>query len=60
MLQKSAVSSSQTIIFVPSYFDFVRLKRHLKKVDDFSFASISEFAFSHRSSQPNLDRKSVV
>lgn len=42
MLQKSAVSSSQTIIFVPSYFDFVRLKRYMKKLDDFSFTSISE------------------
>lgn len=42
MLLKSAVSSSQTLIFVPSYFDFVRLKRYLKKLDDFSFASISE------------------
>ncbi|GAA5946457.1 hypothetical protein JCM1841_003883, partial [Sporobolomyces salmonicolor] len=42
-LLKSAISSSQTIIFVPSYFDFVRLKRYLTKLDDFSFASISEY-----------------
>lgn len=44
MLRKSAVSSSQTLIFVPSYFDFVRLKRYLKKLDDFLFASISEYS----------------
>ncbi|KAK4705652.1 U3 small nucleolar RNA-associated protein 25, partial [Phenoliferia sp. Uapishka_3] len=51
MLLKSAVSSSQTIIFVPSYFDFVRLKRYLKKLADFSFASISEY-----SSTPDVSR----
>ncbi|GAA5914883.1 rRNA-binding ribosome biosynthesis protein UTP25 [Sporobolomyces salmoneus] len=43
-LMKSAISSQQTIIFVPDYFDFVRLKRYLtKKLDGFSFASISEY-----------------
>ncbi|GAA5837384.1 hypothetical protein JCM5353_002680 [Sporobolomyces roseus] len=43
-LMKSAISSQQTIIFVPSYFDFVRIKRYLtKKLDDFSFTSISEY-----------------
>lgn len=48
-LLKSAVSSSQTLIFVPSYFDFVRLKRYLQKNisqlgSDFSFAAISEYS----------------
>ena len=47
-LLKSAVSSSQTLVFVPSYFDFVRLKRYLTKhrsslASDFSFAAISEY-----------------
>ncbi|GAA5994583.1 rRNA-binding ribosome biosynthesis protein UTP25 [Rhodotorula paludigena] len=47
-LLKSAVSSSQTIVFVPSYFDFVRVKRYLTKHlsslgSDFSFAAISEY-----------------
>ncbi|BGP47480.1 rRNA-binding ribosome biosynthesis protein utp25 [Rhodotorula kratochvilovae] len=47
-LLKSAVSSSQTIVFVPSYFDFLRLKRYLTKQrsslgSDFSFAAISEY-----------------
>ncbi|GAA5868766.1 hypothetical protein JCM3774_003883 [Rhodotorula dairenensis] len=48
-LLKSAVSSSETLIFVPSYFDFVRLKRYLSKNisslgSDFSFAAISEYS----------------
>lgn len=43
MLMKSAVSSSQTIIFIPSYFDFVRVKRYMLKMDNFSFTSISEY-----------------
>ncbi|GAA5821984.1 hypothetical protein JCM10212_002377 [Sporobolomyces blumeae] len=43
-LMKSAISSQQTIIFIPSYFDFVRVKRYLsKKLDHFSFTSISEY-----------------
>lgn len=50
-LLRSAVASSQTIIFVPSYFDFVRLKRYMKKLDDFSFTSISEY-----SSTPDVSR----
>ena len=44
MLRKSAVSSSQTLIIVPSYFDFVRLKRHLKTLPDLSYAAISEYS----------------
>ncbi|GAA6014423.1 hypothetical protein JCM11491_007048 [Sporobolomyces phaffii] len=43
-LMKSAISSQQTIIFIPDYFDFIRVKRYLtKKLDDFSFTSISEY-----------------
>lgn len=43
------MSSSETLIFVPSYFDFVRMKRHLSKNisslgSDFSFAAISEYS----------------
>jgi U3 small nucleolar RNA-associated protein 25 len=30
-------------IFVPSYFDFVRLRNHFKK-DEISFSNISEYA----------------
>jgi U3 small nucleolar RNA-associated protein 25 len=41
-LLQSAVASSHTLIFVPSYFDFVRLNAHLKTIDDLSFAVLSE------------------
>lgn len=34
---------SHTFIYVPSYFDFVRLRNYLKK-EDVSFASISEYS----------------
>lgn len=34
---------SHTLIYVPSYFDFVRLRNYLKK-KDVSFASISEYS----------------
>lgn len=44
MLRKSAVSSTQTVIVVPSYFDFVRLKRHVKSLPDFDYAAISEYS----------------
>ncbi|GAA5841862.1 hypothetical protein JCM11251_005405 [Rhodosporidiobolus azoricus] len=46
-LLRSAVASSQTLLFVPSYFDFLRLKRYLTTATnlpaDFSFAAISEY-----------------
>jgi U3 small nucleolar RNA-associated protein 25 len=41
LLLKSAVSATKTLIFVPSYFDFVRLDAYLRK-QDVSFAAISE------------------
>ncbi|GAA6017310.1 hypothetical protein JCM10207_003690 [Rhodosporidiobolus poonsookiae] len=47
-LLRSAVSSTQTLVLVPSYFDFLRLKRHLSTAhdlpSDFSFAAISEYS----------------
>ncbi|GAA5906777.1 hypothetical protein JCM6882_003299 [Rhodosporidiobolus microsporus] len=46
-LLRSAVASSQTLLLVPSYFDFLRLKRYLTTSNslpsDFSFAAISEY-----------------
>jgi U3 small nucleolar RNA-associated protein 25 len=33
-----------TIIVVPSYFDFVRLSNYLRKQDKVSFAAVSEYA----------------
>ena len=43
-LLKSAVASSHTLIFVPSYFDFVRLNAHLKNIDDLDYAVLSEYS----------------
>lgn len=42
-LLKSAMSASKTLIFVPSYFDFVRLEDHMRR-EQLSFASISEYS----------------
>jgi U3 small nucleolar RNA-associated protein 25 len=39
---KSAVMSSNTIVVVPSYFDFVRVQSWMRKQSGLSFAAISE------------------
>jgi U3 small nucleolar RNA-associated protein 25 len=39
---KSAVQSTNTIIFVPSSFDFIRVQNHLRKMSDVSLAILSE------------------
>ncbi|GAA5977737.1 hypothetical protein JCM11641_001394 [Rhodosporidiobolus odoratus] len=49
LLLRSALSSSTgTLLIIPSYFDFLRLKRHLQTStslpSDFSFAAISEYS----------------
>ncbi|KAJ9106916.1 hypothetical protein QFC20_003925 [Naganishia adeliensis] len=43
-LLKSAVSGSATLIMIPDYYDFVKVTNFMKKRDDFSFASISEYS----------------
>ncbi|KAE8213631.1 hypothetical protein CF327_g2883 [Tilletia walkeri] len=46
-LLKSAIASSKTLIFVPSYFDFVLLVDHLQKLEEkgeLKFTSISEYS----------------
>ncbi|ORY35751.1 hypothetical protein BCR39DRAFT_511920 [Naematelia encephala] len=43
-LLRSAVSRQNTIIIIPSYFDFVRVTNHLRKADEVSFAAISEYS----------------
>ncbi|KIK69128.1 hypothetical protein GYMLUDRAFT_637166 [Collybiopsis luxurians FD-317 M1] len=40
---KSAVQSSNTVIFVPSYFDFVRVNNHFRNLS-VSFAVLSEYS----------------
>ncbi|KZV95033.1 DUF1253-domain-containing protein [Exidia glandulosa HHB12029] len=40
---KSAVQSVKTMIFVPSYFDFVRLKNYMKALE-MSFTVLSEYS----------------
>ncbi|KAJ3773022.1 digestive organ expansion factor [Lentinula raphanica] len=40
---KSAVQSSNTVIFVPSYFDFVRVHNHFRKLT-VSFTVLSEYS----------------
>ncbi|PWN19410.1 DUF1253-domain-containing protein [Microstroma glucosiphilum] len=42
-LLKSAVSSSRTLIFIPSYFDFVRLQDHMQ-AQQLSFVAVSEYS----------------
>lgn len=41
-LLKSAVQSANTVIFVPSSFDFIRVHNHFRKQDGVSFAVLSE------------------
>ncbi|KAL7422228.1 rRNA-binding ribosome biosynthesis protein utp25 [Cryptotrichosporon argae] len=43
-LLRSAVSRQNTLVVVPSYFDFVRLVAHLRKADTVSFAAVSEYS----------------
>ncbi|WWD19158.1 hypothetical protein CI109_103616 [Kwoniella shandongensis] len=43
-LLRSAVSRQNTLIVVPSYFDFVRVTNHLRKTDQVTFAAISEYS----------------
>ncbi|THH17887.1 hypothetical protein EW146_g3024 [Bondarzewia mesenterica] len=40
-IMKSAVQSANTVIFIPSYFDFIRVRNHLRK-QGVSFTVLSE------------------
>ncbi|KAI5123895.1 hypothetical protein M0805_005711 [Coniferiporia weirii] len=42
-IMKSAVQSANTVIFVPSSFDFIRVENHLRKTG-VSFATLSEYS----------------
>lgn len=41
--QYKDAAMSHTLIYVPSYFDYVRLRNHMKK-EELNFASISEYS----------------
>ena len=40
---KSAVQSANTVIFIPSSFDFIRVRNHIRKMGGVSFAVLSEW-----------------
>ncbi|TDL26072.1 digestive organ expansion factor [Rickenella mellea] len=42
-VMKSAVQSTNTVLFVPSSFDFIRIQNHLRKLEGVSFAVLSEY-----------------
>ncbi|KDQ57420.1 hypothetical protein JAAARDRAFT_177545 [Jaapia argillacea MUCL 33604] len=41
---KSAVQSVNTVIFIPSSFDFIRVQNYLRKREDVSFTVLSEYS----------------
>ncbi|GJE85252.1 digestive organ expansion factor [Phanerochaete sordida] len=41
---KSAVQSANTVVFVPSSFDFIRVQNHFRKTVGVSFAVLSEYS----------------
>lgn len=43
-LLRAAISRQNTLIVIPSYFDFVRVTNYLRKADKVSFAAISEYS----------------
>ena len=42
ILKSAVASAGGTLIFVPSYFDFLRVQAHLKTIEDLEYACISE------------------
>ncbi|KAJ7187894.1 digestive organ expansion factor [Mycena filopes] len=44
LVLKSAVQSSNTAVFVPSSFDFIRVQNYFKKYSGVSFAVLSEYS----------------
>nr|ODN94411.1 U3 small nucleolar RNA-associated protein 25 [Cryptococcus depauperatus CBS 7855] len=43
-LLRSAISRQNTLIVIPSYFDFIRVNNYLRGTDKVSFAAISEYS----------------
>ncbi|KAI0090475.1 digestive organ expansion factor [Irpex rosettiformis] len=50
-IMKSAVQSVNTVIFVPSSFDFIRVHNHFRKSTGASFAVLSEYSSSQEISR---------
>ncbi|KDN53308.1 DUF1253-domain-containing protein [Tilletiaria anomala UBC 951] len=63
-LLRSAVSASKMLIFVPSYFDFLRVEQHLRGVKEVTFAAISEYSSNKQISRAReaffSGRKSIL
>ncbi|KAJ1880783.1 rRNA-binding ribosome biosynthesis protein utp25 [Coemansia sp. RSA 486] len=53
-LQRSAVNDKHTLIFVSSYYDFVRIRNYLRD-KGFSFAAISEYSTRTEAMHARLD-----
>ncbi|KAH8556050.1 hypothetical protein BGW37DRAFT_479631 [Umbelopsis sp. PMI_123] len=53
-LQRSAITQSHTLIFVPSYFDFVRLRNYLED-NKYSYAHICEYTPTPQVSKARSD-----
>ncbi|KAJ3540821.1 hypothetical protein NMY22_g4141 [Coprinellus aureogranulatus] len=51
---KSAVQSTNTVIFVPSSFDFIRVRDHFRKQIGISFAVLSEYSTNQDISRARL------
>ena len=47
-VMKSAVQSANTVVFVPSSFDFIRVQNHFRKNSGPSFAVLSEYVLSYK------------
>ena len=50
-LMKSSSYSDGIMIFVPSYFDYLRIKHHLKSSTKFNFGSIDEYSSQSKSTK---------
>lgn len=44
VVMKSAVQSVNTVVFIPSSFDFIRVQNHFRKSLGVSFSVLSEYA----------------
>ena len=58
---KSAVQSTNTVIFVPSSFDFIRVENYLRKHEGISYSVLSEYAcYSCAVMEPSSNRSQQI